>query len=174
MIFYSIRLNFTFLIGLLGGSFGTFASGQRFLRSHNNSSSSHGGLGEILTISLLDNGGLQLVQSPSGTGLHGHNGLARSRFVRISSLDGNREPFEVRSVVNSNGLFVDKTSVALGMLVGQVHGVGGKGLGAAALFQQKGGVVAGDGPGDIRRHDDLEILKILRKFVVFSNIFCDF
>ena len=38
------------------------------------------------------------------------------------------------------------------MPVGQVEGVGGEGLGAAALLQEEGGVVAGHGPRDVRRH----------------------
>ena len=38
------------------------------------------------------------------------------------------------------------------MPVGQVEGVGGEGLGAAALLQEEGRVVAGDGPRDVGRH----------------------
>ena len=44
--------------------------------------------------------------------------------------------------------------VPLAVLVGQVQGVGGEGLGAAALLQQEGRVVAGHSPRDVGRHCD--------------------
>ena len=65
-------------------------------------------------------------------------------------LDGDREPLVHGG--DADGLLVQVAVVPLAVLVGQVQGVGGEGLGAAALLQEEGRVVAGDGPRDVGRH----------------------
>ena len=62
-------------------------------------------------------------------------------------LDGDREPLVHGG--DADGLLVQVAVVPLAVLVGQVHGVGGEGFGAAALLQEEGGVVPGHGPRDI-------------------------
>ena len=95
------------------------------------------------------------MQRPSGSGLHRDLVLAGTGPVALLGLfDGDCEALVLGSWSDTDGLPVDEASVPLGVLVGQVERVCGERLGAAALLQKIGGVVAGDGPSDVGRHFD--------------------
>merc|ERR1712018_529666 len=117
------------LFGLLACTLSPLTSWQRLLRPDDDSCTPHGSLGKVLAISLLHNQGLDLVQRPSGSSLHGYGGPVLAWLERAALFDGDREAFVVRGGSDGYGLLVDKTSVALGVLVGQVHGVRGEGFG---------------------------------------------
>ena len=140
------------LFGLLDG-LASLPDGQGLLGSDDDGSTAKGSLGEILAVPLLNNQSLQLVQGPASTGLHVYGGLAATGPVSLLGLlDGHCESLVFGSGSDADGLGVDETGVALGVLVGDVEGVCGEGLGHSALLEKVDGAVAGDGPGDVGRH----------------------
>ena len=140
------------LFGLLD-RLASLSDGQGLLGSDDDGSTAKGSLGKILAIPLLNNQILQLVQGPASTSLHVYGGLAATRPVGLLGLfDGHCESLVFRSSSDADGLVVDKTRVTLGVLVGDVEGVCGEGLGHSALLEKVDGAVAGDGPGDVGRH----------------------
>merc|ERR1719384_352107 len=106
---------------------------------------------------LLVEDGLDLVQGPPGTSLHGggNHGLGRSETI-LGSLGGPHESLVGSSWADTNNLVVDESVVSHGIDVGQVAGLSGEWLLDSPLLQQEAAVVADDGPGDIRGNHDLK------------------
>ena len=121
-------------------------------------------LGKILAVPLLNNQSLDFMKRPTGSSLHCHGLTVLAWLIGISLLDGHCEAFVVGGRGNSQGLLVDSPSVPHRMLVGQVHGVGGKRLRAASLFQEERRVIASNGPSDIGRHFALQGSKFCNGF----------
>ena len=92
------------------------------------------------------------MQRGPGAGLHGHDLPSLAGLEATALLEGHSESLVASGGGNADGLLVHETGVPLGVLVGQVHGVGREGLGAVPLLQQVGGGVPGDGPSDVGGH----------------------